>query len=293
MALSLIDVAKKKQDFSRLQGYWNTYHCQSKVSTADGMLHGRYCKNRFCLLCLSIRKADIINRYLPIIKDWPDPHFVTITAKAISLKRIAKRMRSLLNGFQKITSKYRKRAIRGKGKKLIGIKSLESNFNPEKRTYNPHFHIIVADKEMAEIIVREWLAMCPRRLVKPEAQKIIRVWDPEKTLIEVVKYGSKIFTEPYINTKAEKKGDCEIYVAALDNIFSAMDGLRIFERFGFNLPKTIKVNNTKVVTEFLDWTFEPKAFDWINENIDMPLSGYAPSQELINLLTNNINKDLE
>ncbi len=30
-----------------------------------------------------------------------------------------------------------------------------------------------------------------------------------------------------------------IYAAALDNIFKAMKGLRIFERFGFNLPNEL------------------------------------------------------
>jgi hypothetical protein len=67
MTLSLVDVAREKEHFERLQTYWNTYHCQSRIYTADGRLYGKYCKNRCCLICLSIRKADIINRYLPIL----------------------------------------------------------------------------------------------------------------------------------------------------------------------------------------------------------------------------------
>lgn len=293
MTLSLIDAVKKKEDFGRLQGYWNSYHCQSKIYTAEGRLYGKYCKNRHCLLCLSIRKADIINRYLPEIETWPDPHFVTITAKSVSLNKIAKRMQSLLNGFQRVTSKHRKRALRGKGKKLIGIKALESNFNPEKKTYNPHFHLLVYDRETADIIVREWLRMCPRHLANKKCQHISRVYNPETTLIEVVKYGSKIFTEPYVNAKAGQKTDCEIYAAALDNIFKAMKGFRIFERFGFNLPKSQKESKTSVVNGAVGWRFEVKAFDWVNDEIDLPLSGYVPSQELINLLTYSINTDLE
>lgn len=132
MTLSLIDVVKKKEDFERLHGYWNTYHCQSKIyKTAEGRLYGNYCKNRSCLLCLSIRKADIINRYLPTIRTWEEPHFITITTKSVPLKSLAKRMKSLINGFRKISSKYRKRGQRGKGIKLVGIKSLESNINPK------------------------------------------------------------------------------------------------------------------------------------------------------------------
>jgi hypothetical protein len=74
MTLSLIDVVKEKEELRRLQGYWNTYPCQRVIYMADGKLYGRYCKNRHCLLCLAIRKAAIINRCLPTISLWPDPH---------------------------------------------------------------------------------------------------------------------------------------------------------------------------------------------------------------------------
>ena len=65
MALSLIDVCNKNGTTERKQAYWNTYHCQSKIVTKDGKLYGNYCKNRFCTLCCSIRKAELINKYLP------------------------------------------------------------------------------------------------------------------------------------------------------------------------------------------------------------------------------------
>jgi hypothetical protein len=175
LALSLIDVVKKKEEFGRLQPYWNTYHCQSKVHIANGKLYGRYCKNRHCTLCLSIRKADIINRYLPVISTWEQPHFVTITARSVPLESLAKRISSLINGFRIITEKHRKKASRGKGIKLVGIKSIESNFNPRTKLYNPHIHLIVANQEMARTIKREWLSMCPEHLAKPYAQKIKKV----------------------------------------------------------------------------------------------------------------------
>ena len=66
MALSLIDVAKENGDVEREKAYWNTYYCQNSVITANGRLYGKYCKNRFCTLCCSIRKAEIINKYLLI-----------------------------------------------------------------------------------------------------------------------------------------------------------------------------------------------------------------------------------
>ena len=64
-----------------------------------------------------------------------------------------------------------------------------------------------------------------------------------RDLEEVIKYGSKIFTDPSMNKKAHSKISPYIYVAAFPNIIGAMSGHRIFERFGFNLlsgPKNQK-----------------------------------------------------
>jgi hypothetical protein len=70
LTLSLVDVAKEKGALDRVQGYWNAYHCQRKLFSSDDRLYGKYCKNRFCTLCCGIRKAEIINKYLPIIKTY-------------------------------------------------------------------------------------------------------------------------------------------------------------------------------------------------------------------------------
>lgn len=191
-------------------------------------------------------------------------------------------------GFRKITSRCRKRAQRGRGIKLMGIKSLECNFNPVKRTYNPHLHLIVANKQMAELIIAEWLKLCTPKFARRPAQNMQPVKNTEKTLIEIVKYGSKIFTEPDVMEKAGKKSERDIYAAALDNIFTAMKGSRIFERFGFNLPKKERQTNARVLSEFEAWEFDPKRFDWLQTDTENGFSGYQPSPELVNLLTYNI-----
>ena len=63
VTLGIIDAVKDKGETQRLQTYWNTYYCQSTVTTANGKLYGNYCKNRHCTLCASIRKAESINQY--------------------------------------------------------------------------------------------------------------------------------------------------------------------------------------------------------------------------------------
>lgn len=58
--------------------------------------------------------------------------------------------------FRKIQNKYKTRYRRGTGPLLIGLRTLESNFNAIKHTYNPHFHLIVPNKEIAYILKKEW-----------------------------------------------------------------------------------------------------------------------------------------
>jgi hypothetical protein len=174
---------------------------------------------------------------MPVIQQWESPYFVTLTVKAVTaskLKHLIKK--GLRKAFHQINEKYRKKHLRGTGIKLVGIKSLECNFNPLKKSYNPHYHLIVANKEIAEILVKEWLEKWTPKFASHKAQYIRQVTNKEHDLIEIVKYGSKIFTEPDVNKKSNGSNTSNIHAAALHNIFNAMKGVRIFDRFGFNLP---------------------------------------------------------
>lgn len=293
MILSLMDVAKQKGDTKKQTAYWNTYHCQSNVISSEGKLYGKYCKNRFCTLCCSIRKAEIINKYLPIIKEWQEPYFVTLTVKSCKADKLKLMTGKVLQGFSKIRAKHKKRHQRGNGIKLIGVKSLECNFNPIKQTYNPHLHLIVANKEIGELLVKEWLEIWNKKglyfaIIK--AQDIRKVFDVETNLIEIIKYGSKIFTEPDMKKKSKDDNSYHIYVSALDNILTAMKGKRIFERFGFNGEKTAStpIQKPRIITNFEEWEFNPKKCDWESVENEKPLTGYKINSQLSAILENAI-----
>jgi hypothetical protein len=298
MVLSLIDVNDKNGTHERKKSYWNTFYCQSKIYTANGRLYGKYCKNRFCTLCCAIRKAEIINHYLPVIKEWETPYFVTLTVKSYNFHLLPKLMEKVLEGFTKIKDKYRKRNQRGKGIKLVGIKSLECNYNATLKTYNPHLHLIVQDELIADTLIKEWLQLWKSKHASPLGQYKRKVENRERDLIEIVKYGSKIFTEPDVNKKSKLKGNSQvrnIYAAALDNIFKAMQGLRIFERFGFNLPKENPIHATRVtvIKEYDEWVYESKCFDWCNTRTGENLTKFHPLFRLIALLEMNVDTEAE
>jgi hypothetical protein len=87
----------------------------------------------------------------------------------------------------------------------------------------------------------------------------------------------------------------KLYVRALDNILEAMRDLRIFDRFGFDLPKQVKRQASKIVisTNYDVWVFDPKSHDWINTETGLYYSTYTMTPELIDLFKNRIDFVLE
>lgn len=296
--LSLIEAAKKKGATDRVKAYRNTLYCLDKFYSSDGRGYGIYCKNRFCTLCCSIRKADIINRYYPEILTWEDPHFVTLTEKAVPAAKLDRWFYGVQRAFRLILEKYKKRHQRGKGIKLKGIKSLECNFNPVTRTYNPHLHLIVPNAEIAKTLIIEWQKMWNRgkkKLASPFAQHSRRVENVERDLVELIKYGSKIFTEPDKCKNPKSKIPPMIFAAALDNIFAAMKPYRLFERFGFNLPPQSKrsAHPPTLLERYDEWIFVLALHDWHNPETGELLTGYIPSPQLQWILAQNIDTDLQ
>jgi len=168
------------------------------------------------------------------------------------------------------------------------------------KTYNPHYHIIVPTKEVDDILVKEWLIQwrpVPKTIYRykytiPSAQKISKVTSLEHSLIETIKYGSKIFTEPDLKKKSKLPVKQIIYAYALDNILVAMKGKRIFERFGFNLPKQPPVKRaSKLIVNFETWVFPSDESDWINPETGESLTGYLQPIELSYLLNECISTE--
>jgi hypothetical protein len=295
VARELITIAQKKGDKEMEKSFWNTYYCLNNIVVSDHKIYGSYCKNRICATCNSIRKAEIINKYLPVIETWAEPQLVTLTAKSCYAKSLNTRVKAMKRAFKIILTKCNKKHQRGKGPKLIGIKSLECNFNPEKRTYNPHYHIIVPNWEIAILLKREWMKLWTKRFTNGWAQDIRPVKNNLEGLIEVVKYGSKIFTEPDPDKNNRKKVTRYVYISALYNILFAMRNIRLFDRFGFNLPRVNPSDliSPSILNEYEEMSYDSDIRDWVNEETGETLSGCTPSANLLHLLTRQINTELQ
>lgn len=130
--LNLIKIAQENGEPVLEKAFWNTYYCQQNLISVDGKFYGKYCKNRFCSLCCSVRKAEMINKYHLVMKNWKAPYFLTLTVKSCKADKLGVYIRGFIKAIKRIIEKYRKRYQRGKGMKLIGVRSLECNFNPKK-----------------------------------------------------------------------------------------------------------------------------------------------------------------
>ncbi|MDF1676837.1 MAG: protein rep [Vicingaceae bacterium] len=300
MMLALIDVAKSKGDMGRVKQYWNTYHCQGKLLRSGEYVYGKFCKNKCCTVCTAIRKAELINKYRPVLVEWKDMYFVTLTIKACKEDKLKMLTNAMYKAIGRTLDRLKKRNQRGKGIKVMGVKSFECNFNPIAKTYNPHFHLIVPSKEVAELLIKEWLITW-----KPKDGKWRNFYNSQKgqdmrpantlesDLVETIKYGSKIFTEP--DQKKGKKASTNpmIYVNALDNIYAAMSRKRLFDRFGFSLPPQPKKESIRTIIYDSElFKYSTNDADWVNKKTGECLSGYINTPELEHLLNQCINLDL-
>ncbi|MEP4091784.1 hypothetical protein [Reichenbachiella sp.] len=146
---------------------------------------------------------------------------------------------------------------------------------------------------MAKILNVEWLKYMGKEKAGVAGQQMRRVKNVERDLIEIIKYGTKIFTEPDLDKKSNSKISPYVYVSALDNILTEMKGWRIFDRFGFNLPKTTTTTEEKVVFQCDKWLYQPAIKDWLNQDTAEMLSGYNPSQELVDILKHKLDLQSE
>src|SRR5881398_3107536 len=102
----LADAAREKGAFSRADAYWDTYHCQSRIITANGRMFAPQCKHRFCTYCAGIRKAEMINKYLPVLQTWEEPHFITLTIKAVPAYLLNSTIKKMNDTFKRIIGKH-------------------------------------------------------------------------------------------------------------------------------------------------------------------------------------------
>jgi hypothetical protein len=259
--------------------YRNTCYCTAVLSQEGGKITGRYCGNRWCLVCARIRTARAIHRYQPVVEGWGDKWFVTLTLRNVTGADLADTIDDMIRDAQSI-----KLALKRTDRvTLIALRKLECTYNHHTDTYHPHFHFVVNGQGAARGLVRRWLAMHPTN-AEPQAQHMIEATGAQ--LKELFKYFTKLVTRQKTKGNAVTDTRQPMPVAALDVIFRAIAGRRTYQPVGFVVAADAPDEHADTIepvqattartAETIQWEWSQRATDWVDARTGECLTGYEP-----------------
>lgn len=264
------------KDKDILRSYWAMYHCSDNLVRKNGKVTGRYCKNRLCLICNSIRTAVLLQTYKPVFDEWEaDSYFVTLTAPTVCADDLNNRIDEMDSIVFLIKETLKKRYQRGNAEKFQGVRKLECTYNAYDDKYHPHFHFIIKGKENAEFLYSEWLERTKHLGTSKNAQDCQKA--RTGAAMELFKYFTKIIN----STKKDRK----IYAFAVDVIFKAFRKRRTIQNFGFKLPKTAVTKDFDEVLEDNNVLKIRKMQGVLSERVN---DGYISVNELLELLDDKV-----
>jgi hypothetical protein len=256
----LIDLNSPLKD-----SYWRTWHCVSVLLQDGKKITGKYCNNRWCIVCDRIRTAKLINGYLEVIQSQvPDPYFVTLTIPNMPASELKQVIDGMIKTINRINNLFRHR----RNFRITGIRKLECTYSIILVNYHPHFHFIINTRRAGLALISEWLNQYP--LAVMEAQDIRRA--DKGSIIEMFKYCTKIVSKNGIS-REEGKAVVKVHAAALDTIFQAMFNRRVFQPMGLNkvqINEDVSELESQVLDQLRDevniWSWEQELSDWVNED---------------------------
>jgi hypothetical protein len=182
------------------------------------------------------------------------------------------------------------RAIKGTHRREFrGVRKLECTFNVHRGDFHPHYHVIVDGADVAELLRMLWLHRW-KGLCDAKAQDVRKV--DKGGILEIFKYFTKLTTP----TKNKKKR-AVVPVWALDIIFRAMRGRRVWQPVGFKLSKmqeeaiegeTLELVGTKAFKRGEDrvfWDWDQQVNDWMDRETGELLSEYVPAERFASFVS--------
>lgn len=197
--------------------YRRTVFCSGFMLQEGKTMTSKYCNGRWCLTCNRIRTAKLMNGYLPQIEKFENKQFVTLTVPNCSEAELYSTMREMYHNMRRVRKKLSNWGINAKA-----VRKLECTYNEDTDQYHPHFHIIINGEGAARFMVYWWLQYFPDASYK--AQDIRKA--DVSSIKELFKYSTKLVV------KSKKDKGNVILAKPLDIIFTAMKGLRTFQKMG-------------------------------------------------------------
>jgi len=274
------------------KSYWNSYHCCDKVAEmSNGGTSAHFCDARWCLVCNRIRSAKMINSYLPVLNEWEDKHFVTLTIPNVPADGLSDAIKAMQKEFLRIKETFKRQHQRKqRDEKFVGLRKLECTYNITRDDYHPHYHVIIQGEQNARDLLAEWLRRFPD--AREIAQDVQRADD--RSVREMFKYFTKLIAKA-------SGGESVVLPEPLDMIFRVIRGKRTFQNFGFTKPKEAEEISDEAmemaeqieretVVEVYQWCQE--MHDWIGKTTGKKLTGYKPAAKWRKFVKNMAAKKL-
>ena len=264
ITLKLADLQSTKKE---KQSFYNTYHCSRLLEQKDKTITSRYCNNRWCIVCNRIRAGKLINGYKKPLSELKNPQFVTLTIPNVKADELSSSIDLMYKNITRIRKVLQKNKTQMKG-----IRKLEITYNSRRKDYHPHFHLIVESKKVAEEVVNRWLG---HYVNAKRIGQDIRFADAN-SIVELFKYFTKMFTKEGVN------------IRSLNVMIKALKGRRVVQPFGIKkyVTEDVEEVQSQVYDEIVDNEFDVWEFvytDWYSQKQGNSLSGFVPSEKLIEL----------
>jgi hypothetical protein len=262
------------------KAYVRTFFCNRWIEVdREGGVRTEYCKQRWCPICNGVRTAELINGYLPTLLQLGNLWFVTLTRQSVK----ANELRSTFQIMKKSLRHIQHNVLRKKHRiTLQGIRKIESNYNANTDTFNPHMHLVLSAENINDVyaLVQEWLYYNPDT-TDSEAQNIRKVDLTQKQdkdfLLELFKYATKTVTKDGFSPDAQ------------DVIYTALFRTRAIQPMGIKkIPKEKRTQQVVKVDfqplgQVENYFYDYQYYDWIAAN-GTKFTGYKPDKKTKQIL---------
>lgn len=261
--------------------YQRSAECVGVLTQDEGRIVGKYCGNRWCLVCNRIRTAKLRTAYAPVLREW-DVWFVTLTIPNVPGAQLHATVREMIKASRLVADRVRRKDRL----QWRAVRKLEVTFSAERRDYHPHLHFVVDGEAAARTLEARWLAMYPA--ATKSAQDVRRA-DPATITRELFKY----LTKQTVRTEGRRITSYPARV--LDTIYRATRGLRTIQPMGFRLPREIEDvtaedgalvldTSTAARVGYARWEWHAALTDWVDRSTGELLTGYTPSRSMSEIL---------
>lgn len=283
------------------KSYRNSFWCNNMLEVdAEGMVRGKYCKNRWCPICQRNKMGLLINTYGPRLEKCEELWFVTLTRPNVKEDGLKAEVQTYQSLWREISSSRTYRLFMKM--EVIGIRKFECTYHateflkdgspdPWFNTYHPHLHLLVSSKDFALFILSQWLQLNPD--CSREAQNIRKV-DGSNGYLEIFKYFTKLIAK-------DNSGRRFFDAIHMDTIFRSVQGKRVYFRIGTNVAwgcnevteedvAEVAVITTDASPAFYHWLESDDFFGYYDINTGETLTELPKNGRLFDIITESENR---